>query len=72
MSDDILNPSPRRELVEGIHYYLEGQTWVFTAQYLLERGYCCRNGCRHCPYQTDEPVTLAKDFLSHGKSSGPV
>jgi hypothetical protein len=23
---------------------------TFTAQYLLERGYCCGNGCRHCPY----------------------
>ncbi|MCU0356215.1 MAG: DUF5522 domain-containing protein [Cyclobacteriaceae bacterium] len=23
---------------------------VFTAAYLLKRGYCCKNGCRHCPY----------------------
>ncbi|RYF96058.1 MAG: hypothetical protein EOO00_03665 [Chitinophagaceae bacterium] len=23
---------------------------VFTAEYLLSRGYCCGNGCRHCPY----------------------
>ena len=23
---------------------------VFTEKYLLERGYCCGNGCRHCPY----------------------
>lgn len=23
---------------------------VFTEFYLLERGYCCQNGCRHCPY----------------------
>lgn len=23
---------------------------VFTATYLLKRGYCCENGCRHCPY----------------------
>jgi hypothetical protein len=27
----------------------EGLT-VFTAEYLLSRGYCCGNGCRHCPY----------------------
>ena len=24
---------------------------VFTVVGLLERGYCCGNGCRHCPYQ---------------------
>lgn len=23
---------------------------VFTAGYLWDRGYCCENGCRHCPY----------------------
>jgi hypothetical protein len=21
-----------------------------TAEYLLERGYCCGNGCKNCPY----------------------
>ncbi len=28
---------------------LDGRT-VFTEQYLLKRGYCCENNCRHCPY----------------------
>ena len=23
---------------------------VFTERYLLDRGFCCGNGCRHCPY----------------------
>jgi hypothetical protein len=23
---------------------------VFTAEYLLGRGYCCGNGCKNCPY----------------------
>jgi hypothetical protein len=36
--------------VEGEDYYLEKGNWVFTAKYLLDRGYCCRSGCRHCPY----------------------
>jgi hypothetical protein len=26
---------------------------VFTADFLLSRGYCCGNGCRHCPYPDD-------------------
>lgn len=38
------------ELIEGEDYYLENGYWVFTAEYLLRRGYCCRSGCRHCPY----------------------
>ena len=24
---------------------------VFTAQFLADRGYCCRSGCRHCPFE---------------------
>jgi hypothetical protein len=36
---------------EGIHfYYNENNYIVFTAKYHLQRGYCCGNGCRHCPY----------------------
>jgi Family of unknown function (DUF5522) len=38
------------DLTEGEDYYLENGNWVFTAKYLLNRGYCCRSGCRHCPY----------------------
>jgi hypothetical protein len=45
-------PFPGRggELIEGIHYYNEDIYRVFTEFYLLSRGYCCRSGCRHCPY----------------------
>ena len=39
-----------RELIEGIDYYVENGLLVFTEYYLRERGYCCTNGCRHCPY----------------------
>ena len=38
-------------LVEGEDYYSEGAAIVFTAHFLLRRGYCCESGCRHCPYQ---------------------
>jgi hypothetical protein len=32
-------------------YYLnEDGLLTFTASYLLKRGYCCGNGCRHCPF----------------------
>lgn len=38
-------------LMDGVDYYREGPAIVFTATYLLRRGYCCGNGCRHCPYE---------------------
>lgn len=39
------------ELHEGLDYYVEDGLFVFTASFLLKRGYCCESGCRHCPYQ---------------------
>ena len=35
---------------EPDHYINENGLMVLTAQYLLSRGYCCGNGCLHCPY----------------------
>jgi hypothetical protein len=32
-------------------FYIENGNYVFTAAFLLKRGYCCNNGCRHCPYK---------------------
>lgn len=42
--------SSESDLEEGRDYYLENGLLVFTARFLLERGYCCDSGCRHCPY----------------------
>ncbi len=39
------------ELQEGIDYYFDEEgLMVFTDHYLLKRGFCCHQGCRHCPY----------------------
>jgi hypothetical protein len=32
-------------------YYNEQGFIVLTAKYHLDRGHCCGNGCRHCPYE---------------------
>ena len=42
------------KLEEGLDYYFENGLMVLTAHFLLNRGYCCGNGCRHCPYPDDE------------------
>lgn len=36
--------------LEDGDFYWESGRMVFTARYLEKRGFCCRNGCRHCPY----------------------
>ena len=43
-----------QSLIEGEDYYMspEGRV-VFTEKYHLDKGYCCGNGCRHCPYDYD-------------------
>jgi hypothetical protein len=44
-----------REFKEGLDYYFdESGLMVMTAKYLLDRGYCCGNGCRHCPYNESD------------------
>lgn len=40
-----------RPLVEGDDFYYEERFVVLTEKYHLEKGYCCGNGCRHCPYK---------------------
>lgn len=36
--------------IKDVHYYMEGERVIFTSLFHLERGSCCGNGCRHCPY----------------------
>ncbi len=43
--------------VEGIDYYVDGSNWVFSAWHHLRRGFCCQNGCRHCPYGFKKETT---------------
>lgn len=50
-------------------YYLDDHgRVVFTALHHHRRGYCCKSGCRHCPYgfQADQRRTSGFDeFKSH-------
>lgn len=46
----MLESAKQPVLVEGEDYYVENGLMVLTAPYLLRRGYCCEQGCRHCPY----------------------
>ena len=66
------------KLVEGEDYYYNEQGYiVLTEKYHLQRGNCCGNGCRHCPYNYEnvaEPKRselLASPNPSQGGTSIP-
>ena len=40
----------KKDFIQGVDYYLEEGFVIFTEKYLKEKGECCGNGCRHCPF----------------------
>ena len=46
------------KFVEGLDYYFEEGLMVLTTRFLKNRGYCCGNRCRHCPYEGTDKKTL--------------
>jgi hypothetical protein len=42
-------------------YYIDKLGFrVFTEKYHLKRGYCCKSGCKHCPYGYDKKTDSFK------------
>ena len=67
------------KLVEGEDYYYNEQGYiVLTEKYHLQRGDCCGNGCRHCPYdyknvaepKRSELLSLIPDGKKNNTGSG--
>lgn len=54
MNDDMNGFSKRPQLAEDEFYLSEEGYIVFTEKYHLRRGYCCKSGCKHCPYGFDK------------------
>jgi hypothetical protein len=60
------------QLVEGRDYYVDPDgLYVFTAAYLSARGYCCRSGCRHCPYGFTRAAAAAAPQDANGDPGPP-
>jgi len=54
MVDDFSSFSKRGKM-QTEDYYLSPEGFiVFTEAYHLKRGYCCKSGCKHCPYGYDK------------------
>ncbi|MET0635489.1 MAG: DUF5522 domain-containing protein [Chitinophagaceae bacterium] len=53
-----------KEWIEGTHYYYNAQGLiVLTETFHLQRGYCCGNGCRHCPFNFENVSEPKKSVL---------
>lgn len=46
-----MSNTPKKH-VQNRDYYIESGKWIFTAFFLRQRGFCCDNKCRHCPYKS--------------------
>ena len=53
-------PDHRNE-INDIDFYEENGRIVLTKEFLERRGYCCNNGCRHCPYKYTERETNSEN-----------
>ncbi len=57
-----------KQLVEGLDFYYNEQGYiVLTEKYHLEKGFCCGNGCKHCPYQYENVPEPRRSELSEQK-----
>lgn len=47
--------SDAQDSSENRDYYFDPDgKFVLTSEFLKKRGFCCQNGCRHCPYPKAE------------------
>lgn len=54
----------KKPLTENVDfYYNEDGLMVLTAKFHLERGTCCGNGCKHCPYDYENVPEHKKQQL---------
>jgi hypothetical protein len=59
---------PLREKID--FYYNEQGYMVFTEHYHLQRGNCCGNGCKHCPYAYEKVPEPKRAALLANKQAG--
>lgn len=57
-----------QELIENIHfYYNEKGLMVLTTAYHEMKGYCCGNGCLHCPFDYESVPEPRRSALLAGR-----
>ena len=61
MQDDMSGFSNKKQWDDDEYYYTPEGYVVFTEKHHLKRGYCCKSGCRHCPYGFDKKTGTIKE-----------
>lgn len=58
-----------KQLIEGEDFYFNEQgLMVLTAAFHLKKGWCCGNGCLHCPYDYESvPEPRRSELLAKRK-----
>jgi hypothetical protein len=52
---DPVSPIGQHSKLDPKDFYTNEEGYiVFTEAYHLKRGYCCKSGCKHCPYGYDK------------------
>ncbi|WP_317163407.1 DUF5522 domain-containing protein [Sediminibacterium soli] len=60
------------KLIEGIDFYYNEQGFmVLTEKFHLEKGFCCGNGCKHCPYDYEAVPEPRRSELLAAKNNIP-
>jgi hypothetical protein len=60
MNQESFGSKKRQNLTEEDYYLSEEGYIIFTEKYHLKRGYCCKSGCKHCPYGYDKKTDSLK------------
>lgn len=62
MGEDFSGFSKKSQLNDEDYFLSEEGYIVFTEKYHLKRGYCCKSGCKHCPYGFDPKTGLIAEY----------
>ena len=56
------------QLIQGVDFYFDDNgLMVLTEKYHLAKGFCCGNGCRHCPYEYEAVPEPKRSWLLEGR-----
>lgn len=57
-------------MIEGEDFYYDSDHYmVLTEKFHLSKGFCCGNGCRHCPYEYENVPEPKKSLLLAAQTS---
>jgi hypothetical protein len=57
------------QLIQDVDFYFNEDGYVvLTEKYHLEKGFCCGNGCKHCPYDFEAVPEPKRSKLLENKA----